>query len=59
MLPKAESAEQVRQAIAAMRFKSKGGTRPDDVGTAPAFWGMSEAEYKQRPTCGRSIPKAS
>ena len=30
MLPKAESAEQVRQAIAAMRFKSKGGTRPDD-----------------------------
>ena len=48
MLPKAESAEQVRQAIAAMRFKSKGGTRPDDVGAAPAYWGMSEAEYKQR-----------
>ena len=46
MLPKAESADQVRQAIAAMRFKSKGGTRPDDVGAAPAFWGMSEAEYK-------------
>ena len=23
-----------------MRFKSKGGTRPDDVGTAPAYWGM-------------------
>ena len=48
MLPKAESAEQVRAAIAAMRFKSKGGTRPDDVGSAPAFWGVSEAEYKQR-----------
>ena len=48
MLPKAESAEQVRAAIAAMRFKSKGGTRPDDVGSAPAFWGISEAEYKQR-----------
>lgn len=48
MLPKAESAEQVRQAIAAMRFKSNGGTRPDSVGTAPAFWGMTEAEYKVR-----------
>ena len=48
MLPKAESAEQVRQAIAAMRFKSKGGTRPDAVGDAPAYWGLSEAEYKQR-----------
>ena len=48
MLPTAENAEQVRAAIAAMRFKSKGGTRPDDVGSAPAFWGMSEAEYKQR-----------
>lgn len=48
MLPKAESAEQVRKAIAAMRFKSKGGTRPDAVGTAPAFWGMSEAEYKAK-----------
>jgi 2-keto-3-deoxy-L-rhamnonate aldolase RhmA len=48
MLPKAESAEQVRAAIAAMRFKSKGGTRPEEVGSAPAFWGMSEAEYKRR-----------
>jgi 4-hydroxy-2-oxoheptanedioate aldolase len=48
MLPKAESADQVRQAIAAMRFKSKGGTRPDDVGAAPAYWGVSEAEYRQR-----------
>lgn len=48
MLPKAESAEQVRQAIAAMRFKSNGGTRPDNVGMAPAFWGLSEAEYKAR-----------
>jgi 2-keto-3-deoxy-L-rhamnonate aldolase RhmA len=48
MLPKAESAEQVQKAIAAMRFKSKGGTRPDNVGTAPAFWGVSEAEYKAK-----------
>jgi 2-keto-3-deoxy-L-rhamnonate aldolase RhmA len=48
MLPKAESAEQVQKAIAAMRFKSQGGTRPDNAGTAPAFWGMSEAEYKAK-----------
>ena len=43
-----KTAEEVRQGIAAMRFKSKGGTRPDDVGTAPAVWGMSEQEYKQK-----------
>ena len=48
MLPKAESADQVQKAIAAMRFKSKGGTRPDEVGTAPAFWGMSDAEYRAK-----------
>ena len=48
MLPKAESAEQVRQAIAAMRFKSNGGMRPETVGNAPAFWGLSEAEYRRR-----------
>ena len=48
MLPKAESAEQVQKAIAAMRFKSKGGTRPDAVGAAPAFWGMTDAEYKAK-----------
>ena len=48
MLPKAESAEQVEQAIAAMRFKSKGGTRPDPVGSAPEFWGLSEADYKAK-----------
>lgn len=48
MLPKAESAEQVRKAIAAMRFTANGGTRPDTVGSAPAFWGLSEAEYKAK-----------
>jgi 2-keto-3-deoxy-L-rhamnonate aldolase RhmA len=48
MLPKAESADQVQKAIAAMRFKAQGGTRPDNVGNAPAFWGLSEADYKAR-----------
>src|SRR5207244_10398478 len=48
MFVEAESAEEVRQGLAAMRFESKGGTRPDDVGAAPAFWGASEAEYKRK-----------
>lgn len=49
MLPRAESAEQVVKAIAAMRFVSRGGTRPEsDLGFAPAFWGMSAAEYKAK-----------
>lgn len=43
-----ESADEVRTGLAAMRFKSKGGTRPDDVGNAPAYWGMSEKEYKAK-----------
>ena len=48
MFVEVESADEVRAGLAAMRFKSKGGTRPDDVGTAPAYWGMSEQEYKQK-----------
>jgi 4-hydroxy-2-oxoheptanedioate aldolase len=48
MFVKAESADEVRAGIAAMRFKSKGGTRPESVGSAPAYWGLSEAEYRQR-----------
>lgn len=43
-----ESADEVKQALAAMRFKSKGGTRPDAVGDAPAAWGLSEKEYKEK-----------
>ena len=48
MFVEAESPDEVRQGIAAMRFKSRGGTRPDEVGMAPAFWGMSEQQYKQK-----------
>jgi 4-hydroxy-2-oxoheptanedioate aldolase len=48
MFVEVESADEVRQGLAAMRFKGKGGTRPDDVGTAPAYWGMSEQQYKQK-----------
>lgn len=48
MFVEAESAAEVQRGINAMRFKSNGGTRPDDVGSAPAYWGMSEAEYKKK-----------
>ena len=48
MFVSAESADEVKAGLAAMRFKSKGGTRAEQVGSAPAFWGMSEAEYRQR-----------
>ena len=43
-----ESAEEVRTGLVAMRFKSQGGTRPDDAGSAPAHWGMSEQEYREK-----------
>lgn len=31
-----------------MRFRANGGTRPDDVGSAPAHWGLTEAQYKEK-----------
>ena len=43
-----ESADEVTKGLAAMRFASNGGTRPDEVGTAPAFWGMTAAQYKTK-----------
>ena len=48
MFVETESAAEVQAGINAMRFKAKGGTRPDDVGGAPAYWGMTEAQYKQK-----------
>lgn len=43
-----ESADEVKTGLSAMRFKSHGGTRGEDVGVAPAFWGMSEKEYREK-----------
>jgi 4-hydroxy-2-oxoheptanedioate aldolase len=43
-----ESPEEVKTGLAAMRYKSNGGTRPDGVGIAPKVWGMSDAEYKAK-----------
>ena len=48
MFVEAESAGEVRAGIAAMRFRSQGGTRSEDVAMAPAYWGMTEAQYKQK-----------
>ena len=48
MFVETESADEVRKGLAAMRFKSQGGMRPDEVGNAPAVWGMSEAEYRKK-----------
>ena len=43
-----ETPDEVKTALAAMRFKSKGGTRPDDIGDAAKLWGVSDKEYRER-----------
>ena len=48
MFVSVESAKEVKAGIAAMRLKSKGGTRPEDVGQAPALWGLSETKYRDK-----------
>ena len=48
MFVSVESPEEVQQGLAAMRFTSKGGTRDENVGGAPAMWGLSEAEYRAK-----------
>lgn len=51
-----ESADEVRQGIAAMRFASTGGTRPAGVGTAPRYWGMTDAQYRAKADLWPSNP---
>lgn len=48
MLVGVESANDVRLGLAAMRFTSRGGTRPDAIGTAPGFWGLTDADYRRK-----------
>ncbi len=49
ILQEVESADEVRTALAAMRFKSKGGARPDEgIGLAAAYWGLSAAQYREK-----------
>ena len=48
MFVSVESAAEAQAGINAMRFKSKGGTRSEEVGQAPALWGVSEKEYREK-----------
>ena len=44
-----ETVEEVNRAISAMRFVSKGGTRPESgFERAAAYWGMTPAQYLQK-----------
>ena len=43
-----DTAEEVTVGLDAMRFASNGGTRSDDVGWAPTYWGMTEDEYRAK-----------
>jgi 4-hydroxy-2-oxoheptanedioate aldolase len=48
-MQRVESAAEVRQAIAAMRFRSRGGIRPDTgVDFAARYWGLSRTDYLDR-----------
>jgi 4-hydroxy-2-oxoheptanedioate aldolase len=52
-----ESAGEVRQAIAAMRFRSRGGIRPDTgIDLAARYWGLSRADYLERADVWRLNP---
>jgi 2-keto-3-deoxy-L-rhamnonate aldolase RhmA len=48
-MQRVESPEEVRQVVSAMRFKSKGGTRPDEgIELAAAYWGLTPAQYREK-----------
>jgi 4-hydroxy-2-oxoheptanedioate aldolase len=49
MMQYIESPEELKAGIAAMRFKSAGGTRPDSaIDAAAAYWGLTPAQYRQK-----------
>jgi 4-hydroxy-2-oxoheptanedioate aldolase len=49
IMQEVESADEVRTALAAMRFRSRGGMRPDEgIGLAAAYWGLTEAQYREK-----------
>lgn len=43
-----DNADEINKGIAAMRFASKGGVRPDAIGDAPKYWGLTEKEYRAK-----------
>src|SRR5579884_326566 len=48
MFPHTDNAKELQAGLAAMRFKSKGGTRPDDIGIAASIWGLTPEQYRQK-----------
>jgi 2-keto-3-deoxy-L-rhamnonate aldolase RhmA len=48
MFVEVETAEEAQMGLDAMRYESQGGTRPDGVGNAPLYWGVSEEEYRTK-----------
>jgi 4-hydroxy-2-oxoheptanedioate aldolase len=48
-MQRVESPEEVRQVVSAMRFRSRGGTRPDEgIELAAAYWGLTPAQYREK-----------
>lgn len=43
-----DNADEITKGINAMRFASKGGTRREDIGSAPKYWGLDEKTYRQK-----------
>jgi 2-keto-3-deoxy-L-rhamnonate aldolase RhmA len=43
-----DSAQELEHGIAAMRFPSRGGTRPESIGNAPKYWGLSDRDYREK-----------
>jgi 2-keto-3-deoxy-L-rhamnonate aldolase RhmA len=43
-----DNVDEIHKGIAAMRFASKGGTRPEAIGDAAKYWGLSEKEYRAK-----------
>jgi 4-hydroxy-2-oxoheptanedioate aldolase len=48
MFVEVETAEEASMGLQAMRYASQGGTRTDGVGSAAAYWGLTEAEYREK-----------
>ena len=43
-----DNAEEITKGINAMRFASKGGTRPEAIGDAAKYWGVDEKTYRAK-----------
>lgn len=43
-----ETVDEVNTAISAMRFKSRGGVRSEDIGQAAKYWGLTDAQYRAK-----------